>query len=85
LDERLTAGRAREFAEGFRPLLGAAGALLGPAPAPIHKIKGHWRWHAAITTTEPKRVKSLLRENDRLIENRKDVRVIIDVDPVWVL
>jgi primosomal protein N' (replication factor Y) (superfamily II helicase) len=86
LDERRAAKRAQEFADKFTPLLeGGVGLLLGPAPAPIHKIKGHWRWHAAITTTDPKRVKCLLRENNRLIENRKDVRVIVDVDPVWML
>jgi primosomal protein N' (replication factor Y) len=59
--------------------------ILGPAPAPIEKIRNLWRWHIIL---KGKTAKSL-RKNAVLIldamKNVKDVRVDVDVDPINLL
>lgn len=62
--------------------------LLGPSPAPISKIKDHYRWHLVIKTDRGDIVKEYLRLN--LVEfltqtNRRETSLIIDVDPVTML
>jgi primosomal protein N' (replication factor Y) len=58
--------------------------LRGPAPAPLERIRNHWRWQILLTATN----RELLRECLQKIENLKvprNVRRVIDVDPASTL
>jgi len=64
-------------------------ALTGPAPAPIDRIRGRWRWHFLLRSHSAK----TLGEVSRFFYTRwrpraakaADVRVIVDRDPVALL
>lgn len=62
--------------------------LLGPAPCPIGRIAGLYRIHMIIKTPNlspvlPRLKDLFVRFNSRVLS--KDVKIIIDVDPVWML
>lgn len=62
--------------------------MLGPAPAPLPKIKNKFRWHIILKVGDPAVVKGFLRENFRRLlpeDCAEDVNISIDVDPVWML
>ena len=60
--------------------------LVGPAPAPIERLHGRWRWHFFLRGGRVTQVTSLLRA---LLEDFQppagDVRVSVDRDPVALL
>ncbi|HEB12674.1 MAG TPA: primosomal protein N' [Actinobacteria bacterium] len=84
-DEVLAESVSYKTADILRSLIGTKAELLGPAPAPIAKIKGSWRWHLMIVTKDPGRVKNILRNETGLTNTAKNVKMIIDIDPVWLL
>jgi primosomal protein N' (replication factor Y) (superfamily II helicase) len=65
---------------------GTGGALVGPAPAPIERLHGRWRWHFFLRGGAVEAVTRLLRA---LLEDPPlppgDVRLVIDRDPVALL
>lgn len=61
--------------------------LVGPAPCPIDRIKDRWRWHVLLKSTRPKTMSRLAHYiAERCPETkRRDVRMVIDRDPVSLL
>lgn len=60
--------------------------IVGPAPAPIEKLHGRWRWHMLLRSHSPASIGSILRsflENHR--PRGRDVRLVVDRDPVALL
>lgn len=75
----------RNFASGEKNLQSQL-RVLGPTPAPLHKLRTHWRWHILIksNTSQPLRqIISALKRN--LNYNKTKVRVAYDLDPQDVL
>src|SRR2546427_3166341 len=60
-----------------------AGALsvLGPAPCPIERLKGRWRWHVLVKAAEPRAIGRVVRA----LGARARGAVIVDRDPVSLL
>jgi len=60
--------------------------VVGPAPAPIERLHGRWRWHLVVRSSSPNALGGLLRS---FVEHHRprgrDVRVIVDRDPVALL
>ncbi|HDK81463.1 MAG TPA: hypothetical protein ENH31_02710 [Nitrospirae bacterium] len=59
--------------------------ILGPAPAPIEKIRNLWRWHLIL---KGKRSKTLRQAAGSILEQIRDVknvRIDVDVDPINLL
>ena len=93
-DQRL-ATRAAEDAAGWvrhglvrRARTGASGhvELVGPAPSPIEKLHGRWRWHFLLRSDSPRALGTVARaivERFRLPPG--DVRLALDRDPVALL
>ena len=76
-------GRLAASARAGRPL---SVELVGPAPSPIERLHGRWRWHFLLRGDSPAalgRVGRALAEDFSLPSG--DVRVVIDRDPVAVL
>jgi primosomal protein N' (replication factor Y) (superfamily II helicase) len=63
--------------------------LVGPAPAPIDRIRGRWRWHFLLRAEGAKTLGKVARyfyERWRAPTSKAaDIRVIIDRDPVQLL
>ncbi|HEY2806742.1 MAG TPA: primosomal protein N', partial [Gemmatimonadales bacterium] len=66
-----------------RPDIGAE--LLGPAPCPIERVRGRWRWHVLLRTTEPAPLTRLIAYLAEKAEVPSGVRIVIDRDPVALL
>jgi primosomal protein N' (replication factor Y) len=81
------AGWLRRRLEGESRRRGGRGAeLVGPAPAPIEKLHGRWRWHFLLRSPSPSELGKvagwLARE---LAPPAGDVRLALDRDPVALL
>ncbi len=66
--------------------LGPDATVVGPAPAPIERLHGRWRWHFFLRGGTPAATTRLLRA---LLEAAPvpagDVRLVVDRDPVALL
>ena len=92
-DQRLAAETA-EYAISFTRRLAARGVrsggemveLVGPAPAPIERLHGRWRWHFFMRARSPSALGGVARglaEGYSLPSG--DVRLALDRDPVALL
>ncbi len=60
--------------------------LVGPAPAPIEKLHGRWRWHFLLRSPSAGALGSVLAAfRDGFTPRGRDVRMAIDRDPVALL
>jgi primosomal protein N' (replication factor Y) len=61
--------------------------LTGPAPCPIDRIRGRWRWHFLLTARSSKALGAACRHllKYRPAHGKADLRLIIDRDPVTLL
>jgi primosomal protein N' (replication factor Y) len=59
--------------------------ILGPAPPPLAKLRGKFRFHAIIQTAEPEPLNRLLVRTLVDIKPPKDVQYVIDIDPMDTL
>jgi primosomal protein N' (replication factor Y) len=60
--------------------------IVGPAPAPIERLHGRWRWHFLLRSRSPRALGEAARA---LVEEFRlpagDVRLALDRDPVAVM
>ncbi|HEU5320682.1 MAG TPA: helicase-related protein, partial [Methylomirabilota bacterium] len=83
------ADRAARAAHGLAAWLRRAGAerlagaltVLGPAPCPIVRLKGRWRWHVLVKATAPRALGRVVRA----WRGRARGLVVVDRDPVSLL
>ncbi|MEX2281244.1 MAG: primosomal protein N' [Gemmatimonadota bacterium] len=62
--------------------------LIGPAPCPIDRIRGRWRWHFLLRSARAAALGTACRQLSLRYElkpGRADLRLIIDRDPVTLL
>jgi primosomal protein N' (replication factor Y) (superfamily II helicase) len=55
--------------------------VLGPAPCPIVRLRGRWRWHVLAKATEPRAIGRVVRA----WRARARGLVVVDRDPAWLL
>ena len=55
--------------------------LLGPAPAPIERIKALWRWHMLIKSRKSSALNLLLRTLQQVPPGSTKLRMAFDLDP----
>jgi primosomal protein N' (replication factor Y) len=77
-EARRLAGIVRETAERVTPEV----KLIGPAPCPILKLRGHYRYHFRLQAAEMESLQRLWREARPNLEPQHDVELTIDVDPL---
>jgi primosomal protein N' (replication factor Y) len=58
--------------------------LLGPAPCPLVRIKGRWRWHVLVKGPSDE-LGRLVRYAASRLEGRGAARIVLDRDPVSLL
>ncbi|HEX2188221.1 MAG TPA: primosomal protein N' [Longimicrobiaceae bacterium] len=63
-------------------------SIVGPAPCPIDRIRGRWRWHLLLRSESPRRLGEVARffyERFGVPRGKLDLRVALDRDPVSLL
>lgn len=63
-------------------------SLLGPAPCPIDRLRGRWRWHLLVRAEDAARlgtVAEYFARRFRLPRGRAELRIALDRDPVSLL
>jgi primosomal protein N' (replication factor Y) len=63
----------------------AAARVLGPAPAPIGKLRGQFRYQLQLHAADGERLRAAVRNAVRGLQNPEGVRLAIDVDPTDML
>ena len=92
-EEEVAAREAERGARWVRRDLSSAGftgeggvELVGPAPAPIERLHGRWRWHFLLRSPSPRLLGQALQRFWLGFRPRgSDVRVSLDRDPVALL
>jgi primosomal protein N' (replication factor Y) len=77
-----------DLGAALRSLCGQAGDgshVLGPAPAPVARIKGRFRYHLMLKCPGPTSVQALLAQAAPLLKGPSGAKVLVDVDPVSML
>jgi primosomal protein N' (replication factor Y) len=59
--------------------------VLGPAPAPFYKINLFYRWHMMIKSQDMEGMAEKLAAVLRRFKKSGENKIIVDVDPVWIL
>jgi primosomal protein N' (replication factor Y) (superfamily II helicase) len=79
---------AESFAEQMAQLLREGVArrqaevrILGPAPAPLAKLRGKFRFHTLVQGQDQEQMRQIVREATRELKPADDVQWVVDVDP----
>ena len=59
--------------------------VLGPAPPPIAKLRGHYRFHAMLISKEPGALNTILARVQSSTKATGDNLYLIDIDPIDML
>jgi len=59
--------------------------ILGPSPAPFAKINKNYRWHILIKSFNINKFISRFTKMFNEFKIEKSIRILIDVDPYWIL
>ena len=70
-------------AAAARPEAGAV--ILGPAPCPIERIRGRWRWHLLVKAPDAPRLTRLVAYVADRAPVRSGARLVVDRDPASLL
>jgi primosomal protein N' (replication factor Y) len=83
--EAATRAAADEEAAGLRERAGVAGGVevLGPAAAPLARLRGLWRFHILLKGLDRRALRQVIAGLPA--RRRGDIRRVIDVDPVSML
>jgi len=89
-DQRAAASAAEAAATWVRRRAagraGTAPEVVGPAPSPIERLHGRWRWHFFLRSTSPRAVGEAARAlAEEYTLPAGDVRMALDRDPVALL
>jgi len=83
---------ARQIADSVLELLAEhrvkSVSLTGPAPCPIDRIRGRWRWHFLLRSAAAGPLGAVCRHlqlRHELVPGRAQLRMIVDRDPVSLL
>ena len=86
-DDGGTSAWAGHIAERLRAeATGAAGIrVLGPAPAPIARLRDRFRWHVQLHGTDDTLARDIVRRATAGLKTPENIAWVVDVDPVDML
>ena len=87
-DEDKVSSAAAKLADWCHALVDRTGltlSVLGPAPAALARIKERWRWHVVVRGTSEEIGRFVRYAAPRVGKGTREVRVVIDRDPVSLL
>jgi primosomal protein N' (replication factor Y) len=59
--------------------------ILGPAPAPVERVKNLWRWHLILKGKNAKNLRHIASGIVGRLADMKDIKIDVDVDPINLL
>lgn len=59
--------------------------VIGPAPLPFYRLRGHYRWHVLVKTREISCAQTLIRQTLATIKRPSGVALQVDVNPLNIL
>jgi primosomal protein N' (replication factor Y) len=82
-----TAESLRNRLESARDALGFEVRILGPAPPPISKLRGKYRFHILLQSINPAHLGETIRRATEAftIPDKQDVQYVVDIDPMDML
>jgi primosomal protein N' (replication factor Y) len=83
--ERDAFRRAEEIARSMREASTPAAQVLGPAPAPVAKIRGEYRWHILVKAPGSSLIHEIANTCRERLRSTGKVRVVVDIDPYSML
>jgi len=86
-DQQRTADFAQQLVDQMTGLVADPAKLrtLGPAPAPITRLRGKYRFHALLISSEPGTLQAQLKQLVERQRNPQGIQWVIDVDPLSLL
>ena len=83
-DEGIVAATAREMANVLQRTAGEPSKIriLGPAPAPIARVKNFYRFHLQLAAPDPRDIRELWLAAEKQLPRQAGVESVIDVDPL---
>jgi primosomal protein N' (replication factor Y) len=75
----------KDIANRTRKLNNKGVEVLGPAPAPIEKIRSLWRWHLIIKGKNSRTLRQAASDILANLKDIKEVKIDVDVDPINLL
>ena len=84
-DEPAVRDYLEAMASALREAAPAGVQLLGPAPAPVLKIRNLYRYHLRLRASTPRPLQALLHTVPPTLPPPRDVELAIDVDPISLL
>jgi primosomal protein N' (replication factor Y) len=60
-------------------------SVVGPAPPPLERVRGRWRWQILLRSAEVRALRTLARAAREALPPRAAARLVIDVDPYSML
>jgi primosomal protein N' (replication factor Y) len=87
-EQSLVEAFAEQAVEQFRAALDAAGVpqrILGPAPCPISRLRGKFRFHALLSSVDGGALRQAVAKVTAALQAPAEVQWVIDVDPLDLL
>jgi primosomal protein N' (replication factor Y) len=84
-DEQAALAEARRMADLVRAAIAEASLpvrLLGPAPAPVARLKGSFRFHFQLSAAAPEPIQQLWKGVHDLLKPPANVEYAVDMDPI---
>lgn len=84
-DEQAALAETRRMADLVRGQIAARGLpvrLLGPAPAPVARLKGRFRFHFQLSAVSLESIQELWRSVSDSLKPTGNVEFVVDVDPI---
>ncbi len=81
-NEELVKEKAKEIVQKAKE---SSSSILGPAPAPISKIKDRYRWHFIIKAAKISEILHTAKSLKHFITTSKNIKVQMDIDPISLL
>ncbi len=83
--EREAFEKGKEIAQALREAATRPTQVLGPAPAPLSKIRGDYRWHVLVKAPTATAIHEIAARCRQHLRSSAKVRVVADVDPYSML
>jgi primosomal protein N' (replication factor Y) len=83
--EKVVDNYLKELAEALRAATAGDVRVLGPAPAPVLKIRNLYRYHLQLRSSSSRSLQTLLQTIPATVPTPNDVELAIDVDPMSML
>jgi primosomal protein N' (replication factor Y) len=84
-DERTAYEKSSEIAGALHSAADSSIQILGPAPTPIAKLRGYYRWHILVKAPTAAGIHEVAGQCEEQLRSSGKVRVVADVDPYSML